>query len=73
MDAKNSPSRLSLDVSHSVFDDDSRESAACSGPSLTTGAGFSVANLSCVARAEPRKRLWGITVAPRIPTAIKNA
>lgn len=24
---------------------------------------------SWVARAEPRKRLWGMTVAPRIPTA----
>jgi hypothetical protein len=25
--------------------------------------------LSCVARAEPRNKLWGMTVAPKIPTA----
>ena len=25
--------------------------------------------LSCVARADPRNRLWGMTVAPKIPTA----
>jgi hypothetical protein len=25
--------------------------------------------LSCVARAEPRNKLWGMTVAPIIPTA----
>jgi len=26
-------------------------------------------SLSCVARAEPRKRLCGMTVAPKMPTA----
>jgi hypothetical protein len=72
-DAKNSTSRLSLDDSHRVFDVVSRESATFNGSSLTASGGISVVNLSCVARADPKNRLWGITVAPKIPTADKNA